>query len=252
MMPDEVARCIIIGCEREPVARGMCMSHYKRHVVRGHPVPTGREPQVGDPSGHGVYGVMERHETLALCHECGGWYVSVGSHAYAVHDMTAAQYRTEHGLKWTQPLTSLALSRARSELAQARVGSAGWQRLEARRRRPIRGPRTCFQRQPRGRRGPSIRWTVGFRSGRSVTGFVPSAAPPSGTGKMRFARRSVCACRGRDCWRGSGGQRSAPRMPIGCAPRQTRTPWLRSCATCRVVASRRRRSGGRLAGRGRG
>ena len=120
MMPDQMARCIIIGCDRQVAARGLCWPHYKRHVVRGQPIPTEPQPRVGDPSGHGVYGVMERHETLALCHECGGWYVSVGAHAYAVHDMTAAEYRTEHGLKRTQPLTSLGTSRTRSEQSAPR------------------------------------------------------------------------------------------------------------------------------------
>ena len=32
---------------------------------------------VGDPDGFGRYGVMERGEYSALCHECGAWVASV-------------------------------------------------------------------------------------------------------------------------------------------------------------------------------
>ena len=92
--------CSVPGCGQPAWARGWCARHYKQWRR------TGREPglerQVGEPDGYGRYGIMERGEDGALCHECGGWYVSVGAHAGPAHGMTAAQYRQAHGLARTQ------------------------------------------------------------------------------------------------------------------------------------------------------
>ena len=121
--------CSVPGCGQPAWARGWCTRHYRRWQRTGaEPTP---ERQVGEPDGYGRYGIMERAEDGALCHECGGWYVSVGAHAGPAHGMTAAQYRQAHGLARTQPLISLARSREISEQAAARVGSPAWQRLEA-------------------------------------------------------------------------------------------------------------------------
>lgn len=119
--------CTVASCGRAPVARGMCMSHYKQWRRTGE-VP---EPQreIGSPSGHGQWGILERTEDGVLCHECGQWRESIGAHL-AAHDMTAAEYRQRHGLARMQPLVSLRLSREQSERARSRLGSPAWQRLE--------------------------------------------------------------------------------------------------------------------------
>lgn len=160
------AMCAIPGCARDAVARGWCMLHYKRHRVRGLPLPTGTEPAVGDPDGHGRYGVMQRDEHAALCHECGGWFVSVGAHLGPVHGMTAAEYRAAHGLPRTQPLTSLARSREVSEAAVAQVGSPGWRRFEA-----ARDPQAAAD--ARDMSQPSAPGTSVARAARAVDGRLP-------------------------------------------------------------------------------
>ena len=120
--------CTVPGCDRKTVAKGMCMRHYKQARAGAE---VGVELRIGEPSGHGRFGVMERTEDAALCHECGGWFVSVGSHAYLAHELTAREYRQRHGLARSTPLVSLGMSRRRSEDSRSRVGSAGWRRLEA-------------------------------------------------------------------------------------------------------------------------
>lgn len=103
--------------------------HYKQARRNGWVLPP-PEPEIGSPSGFGRYGVFERQWELALCHECGGWFASVGAHLTA-HELTPAQYRAMHGLARRQPLVSLRLSAAQSEAAAERVGTASWKRLEA-------------------------------------------------------------------------------------------------------------------------
>ncbi|GAA2183340.1 hypothetical protein GCM10009785_26560 [Brooklawnia cerclae] len=121
--------CTVSGCGQKAVARGWCMQHYKQWRRTGEIPVAGR--QVGEPDGHGRYGVLERHDDAALCHECGGWYVSVGAHVRLAHDMTADDYRRAHGLKRTQPLTALSYAARQSERASGMVGSSAWRRLEA-------------------------------------------------------------------------------------------------------------------------
>ena len=87
--------------------------------------------RVGDPSGYGLYGVLDRDWSSVLCHECGRRFASVGSHIVLAHDMTAAEYRREHGLSRSQPLVSEEISAHKSARARARIGSPAWERLEA-------------------------------------------------------------------------------------------------------------------------
>jgi hypothetical protein len=124
--------CTTLRCARRAIAGGRCRRCYRYMQRHGHP-PDLTGPQVGDPAGHGRYGRMERQQDSALCHECGGWYASVGSHIRQAHDLTAADYRARYGLKRGEPLVSLAMSQAASERSSGRVGSAAWRRLEARR-----------------------------------------------------------------------------------------------------------------------
>lgn len=119
--------CSVPGCTRDVLARRLCRMHYSRWR-RGVPVD---QPRVGDPSGYGQWGVMDRGEHDVLCHECGQRYASVGSHAYAAHGITAREYRLRYGIPSTTPLVSLAVSRAHSRRATAQVGTPAWGRLEA-------------------------------------------------------------------------------------------------------------------------
>lgn len=122
--------CAVPGCDKPVLAKGLCQSHYKQ-ARRGQPLPQYGDKQVGDPSGFGRYGIFERDETLALCHECGQWFHSVAAHIWGAHQMTGAEYRREHGLKRTQPLTSLSYSRNLSEKSRERLGTPGWRKFEA-------------------------------------------------------------------------------------------------------------------------
>lgn len=102
--------------------------HYKRQRA-GRPLVDDR-PEVGSPSGHGRYGLMDHDDESIMCHECGEWVGSVGSHLRR-HEMTAREYRARHGIPAGVPLTPPALSRRWSEAARSRIGTPGWQRLEA-------------------------------------------------------------------------------------------------------------------------
>lgn len=54
--------------------------------------------QVGDVDGHGRYGVLDEDVGGLLCHECGGRFTHLGLHVYKAHGVTAAAFRTAHGL----------------------------------------------------------------------------------------------------------------------------------------------------------
>lgn len=54
--------------------------------------------QVGDPDGFGVFGVLDEDGDGLLCHDCGDRFTHLGLHAYKAHGVTAAEYRTRHGL----------------------------------------------------------------------------------------------------------------------------------------------------------
>jgi len=119
-------------CGRVAIADGLCRRCYVYRRRHGQP-PDLTGPQVGDPAGYGTYGRMLRQQDTALCHECGGWFASVGAHAYFAHGLTAAEYRRRYGLARRQPLVSLARSEEISARSKAQVGTDAWRRLEARR-----------------------------------------------------------------------------------------------------------------------
>ena len=125
------------------------MMHYKRHRA-------GRdlsEPAVGAPSGHGRYGLLDVDGDLVLCHECGGWYRSVGSHAARSHGMTARDYKITHGLPLRSPLMAPDLVDGHRKRGAERVGSEAWKRLEAK-RDPTKAARARDEESHR-KRGPS-------------------------------------------------------------------------------------------------
>ena len=70
----------------------------EQHRANGIDVRTRPEKVVGDPSGHGTFGVIGDDGETVLCHECGERRVSVGSHLAKAHGISAAEYRVQHGL----------------------------------------------------------------------------------------------------------------------------------------------------------
>lgn len=119
--------CSVPGCDNPAVARGLCSTHYKRQLA-GKPL-TSPARQVGSPSGYGRYGILDDDGQRVLCHECGQWKRSVGSHLTA-HDMTAVEYREKHGLARGTALSSAAVRQTHSKNSKARLGSEGWRRFE--------------------------------------------------------------------------------------------------------------------------
>lgn len=47
---------------------------------------------------YGELGVRNTDGTRMECHACGGWFVSIGSHSWAAHDLTAREYKAAFGL----------------------------------------------------------------------------------------------------------------------------------------------------------
>lgn len=62
--------------------------------------------KVGDPDGHGQYGVLDEDEGGCLCAECGWRGVHLGLHAYRAHGLTAAEYKQRHGLRRSKGLVA--------------------------------------------------------------------------------------------------------------------------------------------------
>lgn len=124
-----MSRCTVAGCDREAVAHGLCGRHYGR-LRDGRPIEDARS--VGSPSGHGRWGLLDHDgDDRVMCHECGGWFRSLASHIWQAHGMSAADYRSAHGLARGTALVCRSMSAARSRQAAARVGTEAWRRLEA-------------------------------------------------------------------------------------------------------------------------
>lgn len=91
-------RCVAHRCpdEAEP-KRQLCAAHRKR-LERGEGLPIAGEIAKGDPSGHGLYGILDTDPTGILCHECGHRFIAVGQHALRTHQLTPDEYRQRHGI----------------------------------------------------------------------------------------------------------------------------------------------------------
>lgn len=60
--------------------------------------------RIGDPDGHGRYGILDHDDGRVLCHECGRWWQHLATHLAGRHGIAAADYRQAHGLPFTLPL----------------------------------------------------------------------------------------------------------------------------------------------------
>ncbi len=61
--------------------------------------PQHRLPEVGEITPfYGDLGVRSDWGDRVECHVCGDWYISVGSHSWIAHDLTAAEYKAAFGL----------------------------------------------------------------------------------------------------------------------------------------------------------
>ena len=98
------ATCSTPGCDREAVAHGVCLRHYKaaRSTHADEPAP-----RVGQPVGAGVYGRLTVDaEGRLICHECGKAFLCLAAHVFPAHGMTAAEYRETYELPRTTKLTA--------------------------------------------------------------------------------------------------------------------------------------------------
>lgn len=105
----------------DPVhCRGLCRRHYRR-LSRGGSIDPA-EPALGDPSGHGRYGLLDPDPLdpgRLICHDCGRSYMALGVHIGMAHDDThpggVRDYRLRHGLPMSASLTTTALNAALAE-----------------------------------------------------------------------------------------------------------------------------------------
>lgn len=101
-------RCVAYRCQDE-VARGkrLCLAHQRR-LDQGGGLPTAGELSLGDPSGHGLFGVVDRSDTGVLCHECGKRFVNLGVHLQRTHQIDGIVYRRRHGIRAKESLAMTA------------------------------------------------------------------------------------------------------------------------------------------------
>lgn len=91
-------RCAALGCDSRAVDGPLCEVHADR-LAQGLGLPTWRDLRfVGEASGHGQWGLVDRTDSGILCHECGQRFASLGIHLARVHDITTRAYRQRHGL----------------------------------------------------------------------------------------------------------------------------------------------------------
>lgn len=123
-------------CPDPVFARGLCRKHYRR-AAKGFPVDPDDGKRVGvTPSGFGTWGVVDEQDGRLLCHECGGWFRSLGVHIGMRHG-SVRDYRMKHGLLLSQSLNAPDVRRRLADAA-SRPESL-WRIKEA--RDPVRAGR---------------------------------------------------------------------------------------------------------------
>ncbi len=76
--------------------------------------------KIGDPDGHGHFGVLDADEAgRLLCHECGEHWEHLATHVRGRHGTKAAAYREAHGLAATVPLVGAETQRKMREKFEA-------------------------------------------------------------------------------------------------------------------------------------
>jgi len=106
-----MSRCGAFGCTTETVDP-LCIFHARR-VRRGLGLPTVDDLRVGDRSGHGVWGRVDRTAEGILCHECGQRFASLGIHLARAHELTVRVYRDRHGIHDEESLAVASAGRPR-------------------------------------------------------------------------------------------------------------------------------------------
>ena len=91
--------CVAHRCQ-EKAARGPLCAQHKRRLDAGGGLPTCHEKAIGETSGHGTFGQIDRNTFGVLCHECGQRFTKLGKHINGTHGMSVREYRREHGLEW--------------------------------------------------------------------------------------------------------------------------------------------------------
>lgn len=120
--------CSVNDCARESWAKGLCLMHYKRQRrSEGALTPV---PEVGSPSGHGQWGVLDDDGETVLCHECGERLRRLGWHVGRTHGITVRDYKLKHGLPLSRGLLPAQDRERAAEASRSKVGSAAWARLE--------------------------------------------------------------------------------------------------------------------------
>ena len=106
-----MSRCGAFGCVTE-TAGPLCVFHARR-VRRGLGLPTVDDLRVGDPSGQGVWGRVDRTAEGVLCHECGQRFASLVIHLARAHELTVRVYRDRHGIADEESLAVVSAGRPR-------------------------------------------------------------------------------------------------------------------------------------------
>ena len=175
---------------------------------------------VGDPDGHGRYGVLDEDEDGLLCAQCGWRGPHLGLHAHRAHGMTATQYRLEHGLRRSKGLVAAAV---REKLVERSAGQLARrsQFLANRDTRKATAARLAANQPPSPAGAAASAAAARRRVGSRRAGIVVVCAacdaefcPLQGASKRRFCSRS-CASR--------HNRRLASQSPGGLTPRSETT-----------------------------
>lgn len=159
--------------------------------------PEYRLPELGTITPYfGALGERNDDGERVECHVCGGWFYSIGSHSWAAHDLTAAEYRTAFGLSSSGLLGPA--YRKRKRALQQRL----WRE---RRERPALVRPTREQRAA-GQASLETRTKVAAARARVVPKLLAASHMPAAVAKMRrtkaersraFRERRAC----RECGR---------------------------------------------------
>ena len=108
--------CRVAGCPRPRDSAITELCSYHRHRQRqDKPLETGIDEVGARPSGHGLFGVVDRDEDAIMCHECGRWMRVLTPGHLSRHGLTPDLYRQRHGLAREEPLACESYRQAHRE-----------------------------------------------------------------------------------------------------------------------------------------